>query len=155
MQQRRLLDEGPVSGEHEELTDAQRLLLHFGLGLVLDVRGEYAEAAGHLARANALQLSQWCARGQAYDWKEHERFVTRMIEVCTPDFFAGVRGFGLESEVPVFIVGLPRSGTTLVEQILASHSQVFGAGETQLAADALTVLTGQIASRADNGYVVP
>ena len=53
-----------------------------------------------------------------------------MIAVCMPDFFARVRGFGLESELPVFVVGLPRSGTTLVEQILASHSQVFGAGES-------------------------
>ena len=53
-----------------------------------------------------------------------------MIAVCTPDFFQRVRGFGLESELPVFVVGLPRSGTTLIEQILASHTQVFGAGRS-------------------------
>ena len=52
-----------------------------------------------------------------------------MLAAFTPQFFARVSGFGLETEQPVFIVGLPRSGTTLVEQILASHSQVFGAGE--------------------------
>jgi Sulfotransferase family len=46
-----------------------------------------------------------------------------------------VRGFGLETERPIFIVGLPRSGTTLTEQILASHSQVFGAGELRFARD--------------------
>ena len=97
-------------------------MLHFGLAQVLDARGEYAEAAEHLERANALQLSEWRKRGQEYDPKEYESLVTRMIAVCTPDFFERVRGFGLESELPVFVVGLPRSGTTLIEQILASHS---------------------------------
>jgi hypothetical protein len=66
-----------------------------------------------------------------------------MIAVCTPDFFAQVRGFGLESELPVFVVGLPRSGTTLVEQILASHSQVFGAGEIKLARDTMAAFGGE------------
>src|SRR5208283_2568994 len=75
--------------------------------------------------------------------KEHEAFVNQMITVCTPDFFAHVRGFGLESELPVFVVGLPRSGTTLVEQILASHSQVFGAGEIKLAHETLAALGGE------------
>jgi hypothetical protein len=56
-----------------------------------------------------------------------------MMTTCTPAFFERVRGFGLESQRPIFIVGLPRSGTTLTEQILASHSQVFGAGELRLA----------------------
>jgi hypothetical protein len=65
-----------------------------------------------------------------------------MIAVCTPEFFERVRGFGLESELPVFIVGLPRSGTTLIEQILAGHSQVFGAGELKLAQDTMAALGG-------------
>ena len=65
-----------------------------------------------------------------------------MIAACTPDFFARLRGFGSESELPVFVVGLPRSGTTLIEQILASHGQVFG-GEIQLAQDTMTALGGQ------------
>ena len=134
--QRRLLEE-------TELTDAQRLLLHFGLAQVLDARGEYAEAAEHLDRGNALQLSEWRKCGQEYDPKEHESLVTRMIAACTPDFFERVRGFGLESELPVFVVGLPRSGTTLIEQILASHSQVFGAGEIKLARDTMAALGGQ------------
>ena len=49
-----------------------------------------------------------------------------------PTFFARVSGFGVETERPVFVVGMPRSGTTLVEQILASHPRVFGAGELRL-----------------------
>jgi hypothetical protein len=58
-----------------------------------------------------------------------------MMASCTSAFFERVRCFGLDSERPIFIVGLPRSGTTLTEQILASHSQVFGAGELRLARD--------------------
>jgi tetratricopeptide (TPR) repeat protein len=134
--QRRLLEE-------TGLTDAQRLSLHFGLAQVLDARGEYAEAAQHLDRANSLQLSEWRKCGQEYDPKEHELFVTRMIAACTPDFFRRLRGFGLESELPVFVVGLPRSGTTLIEQVLASHSQVFGAGEIKLYGDTMAALGGQ------------
>ena len=120
------------------MTDDQRSLLHFGLAHALDARGEYAEAAERVARGNALQLSEWRRCGQEYDPKEHECLVTRMIKVCTPDFFERVHGFGSESEIPVFVVGLPRSGTTLVEQILASHSRVFGAGEIKLADDTMT-----------------
>jgi tetratricopeptide (TPR) repeat protein len=134
--QRRLL-------EDRELTDAQRLSLHFGLAQVMDARGEYAEAARHLDRGNALQRSEWRKLGQEYDPKEHASLVSGMIQVSTPDFFQRVRGFGLASEVPVFVVGLPRSGTTLVEQILASHSRVFGAGEIKLVRDTKAALGGQ------------
>jgi hypothetical protein len=66
-----------------------------------------------------------------------------MNGVSTPDFFQRVRGFGLESELPVFVVGLPRSGTTLIEQIPASHSQVLGVGEIKLASDTMAALGGQ------------
>jgi tetratricopeptide (TPR) repeat protein len=135
-EQRRLLAE-------EELTDTQRWLLHFGLAQVLDARGEYAEAAEHIERGNALQRSAWRERGLEYHAKDYESLVTGMIATCTPDFFARVRGFGLESELPVFVVGLPRSGTTLIEQILASHSQVFGAGEIHLARETLAALGNQ------------
>ncbi len=57
------------------------------------------------------------------------------MAVCSPDFFERAAGFGVDSERPIFIVGLPRSGTTLIEQILASHSQVFGAGEQRCGRD--------------------
>ncbi len=77
--QRQLLDD-------TRLTDAQRLLLHFGLAQVLDARGEYAEAAQHLERANALQLSDWQARGRKYNLPGHELFVSRMMGVCMPSF---------------------------------------------------------------------
>jgi hypothetical protein len=108
-----------------------------------DARGEYAEAAEHLGQGNLLQMSEWRRCGQEYDPKKYEFLVTQMIGICTQDFFERVRSFGLESELPVSVVGLPRSGTTLIEQILASHSQVFGAGEITLVHHAWAALGRQ------------
>jgi tetratricopeptide (TPR) repeat protein len=111
------------------LAPAKRLALHFGLAHALDGTGAYAEAAEHLRQGNALCLALWEKQGQAYDPHGHTRMVDDLITAFSPEFFERVRGFGLDTEVPVFIVGLPRSGTTLTEQILASHSRVHGAGE--------------------------
>jgi tetratricopeptide (TPR) repeat protein len=118
-----------------DLPDARRSALQFGVAQVHDARGEYTEAARLLKQANALALAVARRRGLGYDPAEHARFVAGMMATCTPPFFERVRGCGLESERPIFIVGLPRSGTTLIEQILASHSQVFGGGELRLARD--------------------
>jgi tetratricopeptide (TPR) repeat protein len=115
-----------------DLHDGRRSALHFGLAQVLDSHGSYEEAAESLRQANALALAGAQKRGQGYDPQAHTRFVARMMAVCSPAFFERVRGIGVDSERPIFIVGLPRSGTTLTEQVLASHSQVFGAGEQRL-----------------------
>jgi tetratricopeptide (TPR) repeat protein len=111
------------------LADKQRAAVHFGLGQVLDAQCNYAAAAQHLREANRLALAALRERGKGYDPAEHAGFVDAVIGAFRPEFFERVRGFGLESNRPVFIVGLPRSGTTLAEQILASHSQVFAVGE--------------------------
>jgi tetratricopeptide (TPR) repeat protein len=116
-----------------ELHDGRRCALHFGLAHVLDARGAYTEAAESLRQANALALAGARKRGQGYDPEAHAGFVARMVAVCSPAFFERTHGIGVESARPIFIVGLPRSGTTLTEQILASHSHVFGAGEQRLA----------------------
>lgn len=118
-----------------DLPDARRSALQFGLAQALDARGAYAEAGVSLRQANALALAGRQKRGQGYDPAEHARFVSGMMTACSPAFFERVRGIGLDSERPIFIVGLPRSGTTLTEQILASHSRVFGAGELRFARD--------------------
>jgi tetratricopeptide (TPR) repeat protein len=112
-----------------DLFASKRLALHFGLAQVCDARGAYDKAAEHLREANALRQTEWRKRGQGYDPAAHGKFVDDLMATFTPGYFERVRGFGIETERPVFIVGLPRSGTTLIEQILASHSQVFGAGE--------------------------
>ncbi len=129
-----------------DLTDGRRSALHFGLAQVLDARGEYAEAAESLRQANALALAEGRKRGQGYDPADHATFVAGLMATCTPAFFDRARGFGLETERPIFIVGLPRSGTTLTEQILAAHSQVFGAGELRLARAGFEALAGKAAA---------
>ncbi|MGO9108736.1 MAG: tetratricopeptide repeat protein [Thermoguttaceae bacterium] len=118
------------------LPQAQQAALHFGLAQVFDARGAYAEAADHASLANALRLAQWGVAGHAYDRGAHSQFVNAILAEFTPELFARVHDFGVPTERPVFLVGLPRSGTTLIEQILASHSQVFAVGELPLTRDA-------------------
>jgi tetratricopeptide (TPR) repeat protein len=130
------------------LSGGKRSALHFGLALVRDAQGAYDEAAAHLRQANALRLAEWRTQGKGYDPADHAQFVDGLIAAFTPTFFERVRGFGLETERPIFIVGLPRSGTTLTEQILASHSQVFGAGELTLASETFHALPAVMNSNA-------
>ena len=108
-----------------------RTRLAFALGHVLDARGEYARAAACIRTANALTLES--RRGQnAFTPADHERFVDNVIKRFDRDFLARTHQLGSESRRPVFILGLPRSGTTLIEQVLSSHSCVYGAGELRL-----------------------
>jgi tetratricopeptide (TPR) repeat protein len=131
-----------------DLTDAKRAALHFGLAQVLDARKDFAEAGEHLCRANPLALAEWRKRGQDYEPGRHTWFVDQLLATFTPEFFARVSNWGVETERPIFIVGLPRSGTTLVEQILARHSGVFGAGELPLAREDFVMLA---ADKAETG----
>lgn len=103
--------------------------LHFILGYVLDRDGATDAAFKHFCRGNALRRSLFQRKGTAYDAEAHSRWVDRLIEFVSSDWFKGTEGLGLASEVPIFIVGMPRSGSTLVEQILSGHSQVAAAGE--------------------------
>ena len=115
--------------EGKGLSDTQRALLNFGLAAVLDAQGHYSQAAVHLESANALQATAKAAHGLKYDPEQHHQFIDRMIASFSSDFLARRRGWGDGDPRPVFVVGLPRSGTTLTEQILASHRQVHGEGE--------------------------
>jgi Flp pilus assembly protein TadD len=107
----------------------QRARLHFALAQVFDRAGRYDEAFPHLLRANEMQKEVLRGRGTVFDPDSPRRFTERLLSAFTPAFFERVAGFGSESDTPIFIVGMPRSGTTLAEQILASHPQVHGAGE--------------------------
>jgi tetratricopeptide (TPR) repeat protein len=116
-----------------KLGDGPRARLLFALAHVLDGRGDYPRAADCLGQANALSLEHHTRRKLAYVPAEHERFVDGLVQAFGPDFFAQTSGAGLPTRRPIFIFGLPRSGTTLIEQVLASHSRVHGAGELRLA----------------------
>lgn len=111
------------------LSAEDRCALGFTLAHVLDKQKSYDEAFACYRRANDTKAEIFRARGQAFDREEHLRLVEQTLAVGTADFFRRAAALGNDSELPVFIVGMPRSGTTLVEQILSSHPLVYGAGE--------------------------
>jgi tetratricopeptide (TPR) repeat protein len=113
----------------KSLPDRAVAYLRYGLAVVLDERGLYAEAAAHLEAAHALGIVERVTSGLASDPDQHSQFVDQIIAAFDADLLARGRGWVEPDPRPVFVVGLPRSGTTLVEQILASHSQIHGAGE--------------------------
>jgi len=101
-----------------------RCHLCFALGKALEDRGEIAESWACYERGNALRRSESRYRPELIESN------TRLqIEVCTSEFFARRAGWGDPRADPIFVLGLPRSGSTLLEQILASHSQVEGTQE--------------------------
>jgi hypothetical protein len=104
------------------LTLPERAYLHFHLGHLYDRTGEYDRAFSHFRQGNNLVQSP-------YDSDEHHRLVSSLIRAYDPASLATHPRATLPTEQPIFIVGMPRSGTTLVEQILTSHPRVYGAGE--------------------------
>ncbi len=111
-----------------------RYHLCFALGKALEDRGEYAQSFHYYQRGNALKKGECRFRPEIL-----ENIARRQVATCTPEFFAARRDWGCPDAAPIFIVGLPRSGSTLIEQILASHSAVDGTLElpniAQLVAD--------------------
>lgn len=105
------------------LSDEDRFHLDFALGKGLHDAGMPDEAFAHYSKANALRLSK-----QPYNAKQLTRTVDRCIERFSAEAFAEREG-GCQASDPIFIVGLPRAGSTLIEQILSSHSQVEGTAE--------------------------
>jgi tetratricopeptide (TPR) repeat protein len=106
------------------LSDEDRLHLDFALGKALEDAGQYEGSFEHYSQGNRLRRSQvrWDADANHDHFVAAERLFTR-------EFFAARAGQGYLDDDPVFVVGLPRSGSTLIEQILASHSQVEGTME--------------------------
>ena len=108
----------------EGISLADRATLHFGLGKAFLDIGDSPQAFRHYDEGNRLKRSSF-----AYDPDANERWIKSIAEVCSPALLASKAGRGARSDLPIFVIGMPRSGTTLVEQILASHRMVHGAGE--------------------------
>ena len=107
-----------------DLSDEDRYHFDFALGKALEDDQGYAESFAHYARANALRRSRL-----DYDADEMSAFVRQSQQLFTADFLQTRASYGAPAPDPIFIVGLPRSGSTLIEQILACHSRVEGTME--------------------------
>jgi tetratricopeptide (TPR) repeat protein len=99
-----------------------RSSFYFALGAIHDAAGEYDQAFANFTVANLAKVTN-------YDAAAHEARVSGIIDVFSAQLFEQFKTAGNDSALPVFIIGMPRSGTTLVEQILAGHADVFAAGE--------------------------
>ncbi|MDE2091625.1 MAG: sulfotransferase [Gammaproteobacteria bacterium] len=125
------------SKQAPELAASEACMLHFTLGKVFDDRGEYPQAFGHYLQANRLKRSLI-----DYDELRQQKFFHDFIRYFSTDFLSNSAGAGTDDQLPIFIVGMSRSGTTLVEQILSSHPRVHGAGELRLLRRCLRVELG-------------
>jgi len=115
-----------------------RYHLCFALGKALEDRGDYARSFQYYARGNQLKRQECRYRPEFV-----ENLARAQVATCTADFFAARRGWGYPDAAPIFIVGLPRAGSTLIEQILASHSAVDGTLELPNIAQLVAELAGR------------
>jgi len=116
------LEELEAAAARRDLSLFERRQLHFALGKAYDDLGQYDRAFSHFHEANELARPD-------FDRSQFVRLVERMEAWFPRSRFAAGGDSGNPSQLPIFIVGMPRSGTTLVEQIIASHPQVYGCGE--------------------------
>jgi tetratricopeptide (TPR) repeat protein len=106
------------------LSQDDRIHMHFAIGKGLEARGEFEASFRHYADGNRLRR-----QGVSYDASEFTSLVQRLKEQFSVAFFAERKDCGADAVDPIFVVGLPRAGSTLVEQILASHSAIEGTAE--------------------------
>lgn len=122
-------DEAAMEGQlaRADLSDEDRLHLHYALGKAFEDERCWAASFDHYASGAAIRRKL-----TPYNADEVSSHVARCKTLFTPEFFAEREGQGCDAPDPIFVVGLPRSGSTLVEQILSSHSQVEGTHELQV-----------------------
>jgi tetratricopeptide (TPR) repeat protein len=113
-----------LAADLASLSAVEQTDLHFALGKAFSDVGDQQQSFDHILAANALKRQQI-----KYDETKNLATFDQIRTAFTADLLREKQGLGDPSDVPVFIFGMPRSGTTLIEQILASHPKVFGAGE--------------------------
>ena len=113
-----------LAADLDRLPQSKAPYIHFALGKALEDTGDYTRAFEHLLKGNALKRQQI-----DYDETDIQKLSRRISQVFDTRLFDLFQRMGDPSAVPIFVVGMPRSGRTLIEQILASHPQVHGGGE--------------------------
>jgi len=131
--------------EDPDQTDEQRAEIYFALSKIHGDLGHYEEAITCAQAANQIMRQK-----QPFDAANNRAYVNRLIKTFGEKFMEKRQGFGIVSDLPVFILGMPRSGTTLVEQILASHPQVYGAGELKKFHEVVISLPGRLRKNVAN-----
>ena len=104
-----------------DLSLKEKVYFHFALSQALESKGEFNEAFYHLNKGNEIKREQ-----SKYSIERMDNELQSQIDVCDKDFFKSMGEGGNDTRDPIFILGLPRSGSTLIEQILASHSMIDG-----------------------------
>jgi len=131
----------------DDLPFDSRIQLNFALGKAFEDRQDYEASFRHYERGNALKKRQ-CR----YDADQMTEELAAQADICSPDLFEQRAGVGHTAPDPIFIVGLPRAGSTLLEQILASHSQVDGTMELPNILSLTHRLRGGQTVRSETGY---
>ncbi len=126
-----------LAAKTEGLSTTDRMQLDFALGKAYADLKDYARSFKHFSAGNAAKRATI-----AYDEQATVALFDRIEAVFTPELIAAKSGGGDPSALPVFVIGMPRSGTTLVEQIIASHPIAYGAGELQALNDAAFTVRG-------------
>lgn len=108
----------------DKLSDAKKISLYYALGKSYDDIESYDKAFENFTKGAQLKRAKL-----HYDADADEQFVKNIIATVDSSLFNKLKGNGNPSHLPIFVLGMPRSGTTLTEQIIASHPEVFGAGE--------------------------
>lgn len=117
-----LLEKIEIQLNSNKLTDDQKSHLYFAAGKIYSDQKNYDNAFNNYKRANSY-------KNASFDIEKDYQYNQNKIKFFNKDWVLSKKEFGLFSRIPIFIVGMPRSGSTLAEQILSAHSDVFGAGE--------------------------
>lgn len=119
-----LAAENAAQNNELAIPSKQFIQLHFSLGKCFDDCGDYAQAFSHFNTGCMLKRATF-----KHDAEQVTQHVNDIIRIFDKETIARLRGYGDSSSLPIFVLGMPRSGTSLTEQIIASHPEVFGAGE--------------------------
>lgn len=127
-----------------QLSMVQKMHLGFALGKVYEDIGDYEKSFNYLYEANKIKRSQY-----QYDVAPKAEYLKQIRDVFSKELLSQIGRVGCQDKTPIFIIGMPRSGTTLVEQILASHPGVWGGGESRNLTSTIVNMAEKVTGKTD------